>query len=120
MIRKTRIDILGEPPKFSKKQKTAALCALLSFTTLASSKELEKQVYADEKIVPSPACLCAAPDGTVYVGVDMLGSLGKGPGKGKIVRLIDSDNDKKADKHSVANISIKSSINHNSVSKTRD
>ena len=31
----------------------------------------------------------------------MLGSLGKGPGKGKIIRLRDTNNDGKADEHTV-------------------
>ena len=63
--------------------------------------ELEFTKFAGTDIVPSPACLCAAPTGEVFVGVDMNGSLGKGPRKGKIIRLVDSDNDGKADSHTV-------------------
>jgi hypothetical protein len=37
-------------------------------------------------------------DGEVFVGVDEQGSLGKEPGRGKIVRCIDTDGDGKADK----------------------
>ena len=40
-----------------------------------------------------------APSGAVYVGVDMQGSLGKKGNLGKIIRLVDTDNDGKADKH---------------------
>ena len=61
--------------------------------------ELESIQFAGPKITPSPACLCAAATGEVFVGVDMLGSLGKGPGKGKIIRLVDTDGDGKVDKH---------------------
>lgn len=55
--------------------------------------------FTGPDITPSPACLAVAPTGEVYVGVDMIGSLGKEPGKGRIVKLIDSNNDGKLDKH---------------------
>lgn len=61
--------------------------------------ELESTRFAGPEITPSPACLAAAPTGEVFVGVDMLGSLGKGPGKGKIIRLIDENQDGVADTH---------------------
>lgn len=56
--------------------------------------------FAGPDIVPSPACLAVSPSGEVYVGVDMMGSLGKEPNKGSIVKLIDSDSDGKADLYS--------------------
>ena len=56
--------------------------------------------FAGPEIVPSPACLAVAPTGEVYVGVDMMGSLGKEPNKGSIVKLIDSNSDGKADLYS--------------------
>lgn len=61
--------------------------------------ELTITQFAGPDITPSPACLAVAPTGEVFVGVDMIGSLGKEPGKGRIVKLIDSDNDGKLDKH---------------------
>lgn len=57
--------------------------------------------FAGPDLTPSPACLCASPGGDIYVGVDMLGSLGKGAGKGRIVKLTDTNNDGKADQHTV-------------------
>ncbi|MGY8718316.1 MAG: DUF7133 domain-containing protein, partial [Verrucomicrobiia bacterium] len=39
--------------------------------------------------------------GEVYVGVDLHGSLGKGPGKGSIVKLVDTDGDGTSDEHTV-------------------
>ena len=82
------------------------LSSLLSTTSLlATPADLEQKVFADHTKVPSPACLCANPNGDVYVGVDLLGSLGKGPNLGRIVKLVDTDNDGKADKHTTfANI----------------
>jgi putative heme-binding domain-containing protein len=61
--------------------------------------ELEVTNYAGPDLTPSPACLAAAPTGEVFVGVDMIGSLGKTPGKGSIIKLYDTNNDGKVDKH---------------------
>ena len=55
--------------------------------------------FASADLTPSPACLAVAPTGEVFVGVDMIGSLGKKPGNGRIVKLIDADNDGKVDAH---------------------
>jgi putative heme-binding domain-containing protein len=55
--------------------------------------------FAGPDLTPSPACLATAPTGEVFVGVDMMGSLGKAPGKGRIIKLVDSDNDGKIDQH---------------------
>jgi putative heme-binding domain-containing protein len=61
--------------------------------------ELNITHFAGHDLTPSPACLAVAPTGEVFVGVDMIGSLGKTPGKGSIVRLVDTDNDGKVDQH---------------------
>ncbi|MBS4072030.1 MAG: HEAT repeat domain-containing protein [Algoriphagus sp.] len=57
--------------------------------------------FAGPDLVPSPSCLSVAATGEVFVGVDMIGSLGKEPGKGKIVRLIDQDKDGVMDSHTI-------------------
>ncbi|QDU92587.1 DUF7133 domain-containing protein [Lignipirellula cremea] len=44
-----------------------------------------------------PVCLTTAATGEVFVGVDEQGSLGKEPGKGKVLRCIDTDGDGAAD-----------------------
>ncbi|GHB76998.1 DUF7133 domain-containing protein [Persicitalea jodogahamensis] len=56
--------------------------------------------FSSPNITPSPACLAVAPTGEVFVGVDMIGSLGKKPGQGSIMKLEDTDNDGKLDRHS--------------------
>ena len=61
--------------------------------------DLKITTFAGPELTPSPACLAVAPNGEVYVGVDMMGSLGKEPGKGSILKLVDSDNDGKVDRH---------------------
>jgi len=63
--------------------------------------ELTHTQFAGSDLAPSPACLCAAVTGEVFVGVDKNGSLGKGPGKGYILRLKDTNQDGKADEHTV-------------------
>ncbi len=67
----------------------------------ANPSDLNISKFADSSITPSPACLAAHANGDVYVGVDLLGSLDKAPGKGRIIKLIDNNNDGKADKHTV-------------------
>ena len=75
---------------------------LLAHSLVAQTPpELESVRFSGPELTPCPACLCAAPTGEVFVGVDMLGSLGKGPGKGKIVRLVDADGDGKPEKSTI-------------------
>lgn len=70
-------------------------------TALKWPKELQVTHFSGPDITPSPACLAVAPNGDVFVGVDMMGSLGKEPGKGKIVKLVDCNNDGIVDQHTV-------------------
>ncbi|QNF32968.1 heme-binding protein [Adhaeribacter swui] len=62
-------------------------------------QDLKITNFTGPDLTPSPACLAVVPTGEVYVGVDMMGSLGKEPGKGSIVRLVDSNNDGQVDQH---------------------
>ncbi|WP_394992407.1 heme-binding protein [Emticicia sp.] len=63
--------------------------------------DLLASYFAGPSIVPSPSCLAVAASGEVFVGVDMIGSLGKTPGKGRIVKLIDADHNGKMDNYTV-------------------
>jgi putative heme-binding domain-containing protein len=63
--------------------------------------DIQVNGFARADITPSPACLAVAPNGDVFVGVDMIGSLGKDPDKGSIVKLVDCDNDGFMDSHSI-------------------
>ena len=65
----------------------------------ADSTELIMTNFAGPDLVPSPSCLAVASTGEVFVGVDMIGSLGKTPGKGSIIRLVDSNHDGVMDTH---------------------
>ncbi|MBO9153618.1 c-type cytochrome [Chitinophaga sp. GCM10012297] len=67
--------------------------------TLPNPPDLTITRFSGPDVTPSPACLAVAPTGEVFVGVDMIGSLGKDPGKGRVLKLIDRDNDGKMDEH---------------------
>ena len=79
----------------------AAFIGIKQFTgdTQTYPPELTITRFSGPDVTPSPACLAVAPTGEVFVGVDMIGSLGKDPGKGRILKLIDKDNDGKMDQH---------------------
>jgi putative heme-binding domain-containing protein len=72
---------------------------IVSDSTGADSTELLITNFAGPDLVPSPSCLAVAATGEVFVGVDMIGSLGKTPGLGSIIKLVDSDHDGKMDSH---------------------
>ena len=57
----------------------------------------EARLYAVPPEVNYPVCLTAAATGEVFVGVDEQGSLGKEPGRGKVLRCLDTDGDGAAD-----------------------
>ncbi len=71
--------------------------SLALIDTLAASlgwpEELEITGFAGPDIVPSPSCVSVAPTGEVFVGVDMMGSLGKRPNMGRIIKITDCNND---------------------------
>ncbi len=76
---------------------------LAAADTLPADLELKR--FSGPDVTPCVACLCVSAQGEVYAGVDLNGSLGKGPGKGRIVKLIDRDHDGVADSHTLfANI----------------
>ncbi|MGI9244312.1 MAG: DUF7133 domain-containing protein, partial [Verrucomicrobiales bacterium] len=77
------------------------LCACYPVLGATVPAGLESSRFSGPDITPCPACLCVAATGEVFVGVDLNGSLGKGAGKGRVVRLVDSDHDGEADSHTV-------------------
>ncbi len=59
--------------------------------------EFEATLFAAPPQVSYPVAISAAPNGVVYVAVDEQGSLGRTPGSGRIVRLVDQDDDGRAE-----------------------
>ncbi len=80
---------------------TSFLAAQALAGTTSVPAELETQVFADASMAPCPAVIAASPYGDVFVGVDMQGSLGTKPNLGYITKLVDINNDGKADKKTV-------------------
>ena len=54
---------------------------------------LTMNVFTGPDLTPSPACMAVAATGEVFVGVDMMGSLGKEINKGFIKRFVDCNHD---------------------------
>ena len=54
---------------------------------------LKMNVFTGPDLTPSPACMAVAATGEVFVGVDMMGSLGKEINKGFIKRFVDCNHD---------------------------
>lgn len=79
----------------------SCIAFLLTGLAFADSvpEDLDITTFSGPDVTPSPACLCVSADGVVYAGVDLNGSLGKGPGRGRIIRLVDEDKDGIADSH---------------------
>lgn len=88
----------------------AVLLGLATLLGLAASSSGEQQIslpkppsgfqislFASPPEVNYPVCLCAAPTGEVFVGIDKQGSLGKKSGQGRVVRCLDTDGDGQAD-----------------------
>lgn len=81
-------------------ERNPALATIDSLATkLDWPKDLDITGFAGADLTPSPACLAVAATGEVYVGVDMIGSLGKAPGRGRIIRLVDCNHDGILDSH---------------------
>lgn len=55
--------------------------------------DLEFSVFTGPDLTPSPSVIAAATTGEVFVGVDQQGSLGKEPGLGSVIRLVDVNQD---------------------------
>ena len=66
-------------------------------TPKAEPSEFEANVYATAPVANYPVGLSAAPDGTLYVGVDGNAAQGQVPNVGRILRLRDKDGDGVAD-----------------------
>ncbi|MBT5904033.1 MAG: c-type cytochrome [Opitutaceae bacterium] len=89
--------------RFKFRPLAASLSLAFTSAVLADSfpADLDSVRFSGPDLTPSPATLAVSAQGEVYVGVDLHGSLGKGPGKGSIVKLIDTDGDGASDEHTL-------------------
>jgi glucose/arabinose dehydrogenase len=58
-------------------------------------------LFAGPPVAMYPTCVTTSPDGSVYACIDGNLSLSADKGRGRVVRLVDEDNDGKADSYSV-------------------
>ncbi len=73
--------------------------AALADSPLPKAPEgMKATIFAQPPDVSYPTAIAAAPTGELFVAVDTEGSLGKAPGKGKVVRCIDTKGEGRADK----------------------
>jgi putative membrane-bound dehydrogenase-like protein len=63
--------------------------------------EFDVTLFATPPMVGYPVAVSAAPTGELFVAVDEQGELGRTPGGGKVLRLVDTKNTGKADKATV-------------------
>ncbi|MFP6618715.1 MAG: discoidin domain-containing protein, partial [Pirellulaceae bacterium] len=84
-------------PELPKGVTTAPAAAAATIGDVRAPAEFNVTMFGAPPQVNYPVCLAAAADGTVFVGVDEQGSLGKEPGRGKVLRCIDTDGDGVAD-----------------------
>ncbi|HEY7156584.1 MAG TPA: HEAT repeat domain-containing protein [Gemmataceae bacterium] len=69
--------------------------------TVKAPPGFDVTLFAAPPRVAYPTCLCATPDGVVFVGIDQNGSLGAKAKRGHVLRCLDTDGDGVADKFNV-------------------
>ncbi|MBN8785743.1 MAG: hypothetical protein J0I84_01490, partial [Terrimonas sp.] len=100
LLAATFLSACNNAPDCEPKERDKALLSIDSLATKSNwPKDLDIIGFAGPDLTPSPACITTAPSGEVYVGVDMMGSLGKAPGRGRIIKLVDCNNDGIIDSH---------------------
>ena len=77
---------------------TAADGTAVTHADVKAPAGFDVTIFGAPPAVNYPVCLAASPTGELFVGVDEQGSLGKEPGRGKVLRCIDEDGDGTADR----------------------
>lgn len=84
-------------PKLPENRRKSA-GALPTVADVKAPPEFDVRIFAGPPEVNYPVCITAAPTGELFIGIDEQGSLGKEPGRGRIVRAVDTNADGIADK----------------------
>lgn len=87
----------GDMPELPKSAKGGGPKPPASISDVQAPDGFDVRMFASPPDVNYPVCITAAATGEVFVGVDEQGSLGKEPGRGKVLRCIDTDGDGVAD-----------------------
>jgi putative membrane-bound dehydrogenase-like protein len=69
--------------------------------TVKAPPEFDVKLFAAPPMVSYPTAVAAAPTGEIFVAIDEQGSLGRTPGGGRVVRLVDPKGEGKATKSTV-------------------
>lgn len=88
----------GKLPKLKKVEQQAGGGKAAAISDVKAPDGFNVTLFGTPPDVNYPVCLAAAPTGELFVGVDEQGSLGKEPGRGKVLRCIDTDGDGMADR----------------------
>jgi len=87
----------GELPPLPEGVGAGAAVAAVS-EDVKAPEGMDVRLFAAPPQVTYPVCIATSAAGEVFVGVDEQGSLGKDPGRGKVVRCLDTDGDGRADR----------------------
>ena len=89
---------------FNSSQTESSQISSIKIDTLKNAEawpgEISLSNFTSSDVTPSPACLAVSASGEVFVGIDKIGSLGKKPNLGYILKLTDENHDGKVDKSS--------------------
>jgi putative heme-binding domain-containing protein len=91
------LEVLGTQLVAAGSQKKPVAKAQQGNQTIKVADGFEAAVFAAPPDVNYPTTVHASPNGDVFVGIDEQGSLGKQKGRGRVVRVRDTNNDGKAD-----------------------
>ncbi len=87
-----------EPPELPKNLTPIAEGPAAGIADVQAPDGFNVTLFGTPPDVNYPVCLAAAATGELFVGVDEQGSLGKEPGRGRVIRCIDTDGDGQADR----------------------
>ena len=85
----------GNPPPRNERPSAEKEAEILKDVTVAEGFDVT--LFATSAQANYPVYVAASPGGDLYVASDGNGSLGRDPGRGRVIRLRDSDKDGKAD-----------------------
>src|SRR3954454_5528454 len=87
------VAVAGLGVRAAPKETTPPLTEESVLKGIKGPEKFDVSVFAMPPNVMYPTAVAATPDGVVYVAIDEDGSLGKEPGRGRVVKCVDTDGD---------------------------
>lgn len=87
----------NNPGSFGLTRPASAIDERIFASEVQGPPDFDLTLFAAPPTISYPVAIACEPEGAIYVAVDEQGSLGRTPGGGRIVRLVDRDGDGKAD-----------------------